>query len=63
MMLSFAPQLFLTALVYDGVFERFPELRGGVIESGAGWVPEIPAQLDLGRRASAAPIPTCRRCR
>lgn len=44
--LCFAPQEFLTALVYDGVFERFPELRGGVIESGAGWVPDFLQRLD-----------------
>jgi predicted TIM-barrel fold metal-dependent hydrolase len=42
-MLSFAPQIWLTAMVYDGVFERFPALRGGVIESGAGWAPEFPS--------------------
>jgi uncharacterized protein len=47
-MLSFAPQVWLTAMVYDGVFERFPALRGGVIESGAGWVPEFLRELDLG---------------
>lgn len=50
-MLSFAPQVFLTALVYDGVFERFPDLRGGVIESGAGWAPEFLRELDLGFRS------------
>jgi len=47
-MLSFAPQVWLTAMVYDGVFERFPNLRGGVIESGAGWVPEFLRTLDIG---------------
>ncbi len=47
-MLSFAPQVWLTAMVYDGVFERFPLLRGGVIESGAGWAPEFLRELDLG---------------
>lgn len=47
-MLSFAPQVWLTAMVYDGVFARFPELRGGVIESGAGWAPELLRELDLG---------------
>lgn len=50
-MLSFAPQVWLTAMVYDGVFERFPELRGGVIESGAGWAPEFLRELDLGYRS------------
>jgi uncharacterized protein len=49
-MLSFAPQIFLTALIYDGVFERFPDLRGGVIESGAGWVPGYLQQLDFAHR-------------
>lgn len=44
--LCFAPQEFLTAMVYDGVFERFPLLRGGVIESGAGWVPDMLRRLD-----------------
>lgn len=50
-MLSFAPQVWLSAMVYDGVFERFPELRGGVIESGAGWAPEFLRELDLGHRS------------
>ncbi len=51
MMLWFAPQTFLTALIYDGVFARFPELRGGVIESGAGWVPDFLRQLDLAYKS------------
>jgi predicted TIM-barrel fold metal-dependent hydrolase len=50
-MLWYAPQIFLTAMVYDGVFERFPQLRGGVIESGAGWVPDFLRQLDLAHRS------------
>ncbi len=48
--LSFAPQLFLTSLVFDGVFERFPKLRGGVIELGAGWVPEMLRTLDMSQK-------------
>jgi predicted TIM-barrel fold metal-dependent hydrolase len=50
-MLSFAPQVWLTAMIYDGVFERFPNLRGGVIEAGAGWAPEFLRELDLGFRS------------
>ena len=46
--LSFAPQMFLSALAYDGVFDRFPALRGGVIELGAGWVPDFQRRLDQG---------------
>jgi predicted TIM-barrel fold metal-dependent hydrolase len=44
--LSFAPQNFLCALALDGVFERFAALRGGVIELGAGWVPDFLRRLD-----------------
>jgi uncharacterized protein len=50
MLLSIGPQQFLTALVFDGVFARFPRLRGGVIELGAGWVPEYLRTLDLSQR-------------
>jgi predicted TIM-barrel fold metal-dependent hydrolase len=50
-MLWYAPQMFLTAMIYDGVFERFPNLRGGVIESGAGWVPDFLRQLDLAYKS------------
>jgi predicted TIM-barrel fold metal-dependent hydrolase len=51
MVLSFAPQMFLSAMVFDGVLERFPDLRGGVIELGAGWVPDFLRRLDLAHRA------------
>jgi predicted TIM-barrel fold metal-dependent hydrolase len=50
MLLSVGPQQFLTALVFDGVFARFPRLRGGVIELGAGWVPEYLRSLDLSQK-------------
>ncbi len=51
MVLSFAPQMALASMVFDGVFERCPALRGGVIELGAGWVPEFMRQMDLGFRS------------
>jgi uncharacterized protein len=50
LLLSVGPQQFLTALVFDGVFARFPRLRGGVIELGAGWVPEYLRTLDLSQK-------------
>jgi predicted TIM-barrel fold metal-dependent hydrolase len=34
MLLSVAPQQFLTSLVFDGVFERFPQLRGSGLGAG-----------------------------
>ncbi len=37
---------FLSILLLDGVLERFPALRGGAIEVGAGWVPAMCRRLD-----------------
>ena len=34
-----APMQTLATLIFDGVFDRFPTLRFGVIEQGAGWMP------------------------
>ena len=41
-----AAQRFISVMVLDGVLERFPTLKGGVIELGAGWVPDTLRRLD-----------------
>ncbi|MFN0028193.1 MAG: amidohydrolase family protein [Acidimicrobiales bacterium] len=41
----------LACMVLDGVFEQFPGLRCGVIELGAGWVPNLLAALDHAKAA------------
>jgi predicted TIM-barrel fold metal-dependent hydrolase len=46
-----SPELFLGTLIYDGLFDRFPTLRGGCIEQGAGWVVSWLRHLDFGARA------------
>jgi len=46
-----SPELFLGVLILDGLFDRFPTLRGGCIEQGAGWVVSWLHQLDYGQRA------------
>ena len=44
-------EIFLTCLVLDGVFDRFPGLRCGVIEMGASWVPSLMGRLDYAHRS------------
>jgi len=39
-------ETFVGTLILDGVFERHRDLRGGVIELGAGWVPAMSKRLD-----------------
>lgn len=46
-----SPALFLGAMILDGVFDRFPALRGGCVEQGAGWVPSWVRQLDCAQRS------------
>lgn len=41
-----ASHKFLSALILDGVLESHPTLKGGVIEIGAGWVPDMLRRLD-----------------
>ena len=38
----------LSALVIDGVFDRFPNLKWGAIELGASWLPSLMQFLDSG---------------
>lgn len=49
--ISNSPSLFLGTLILDGVFDKFPLLRGGVIEEGASWVVSWMHQLDFAQRA------------
>jgi len=40
------PETFISMMLLDGVFERFPRLRGACVELGAGWVPPLLDRLD-----------------
>lgn len=46
-----SPEVFLGALILDGIFDRFPGLRGASIEQGAGWVVSWMRHLDDAQRA------------
>jgi predicted TIM-barrel fold metal-dependent hydrolase len=53
-------ETFLAALVFDGVLERFPTLRGGSIEQGAMWVVPWIRRLDLAQRSFGRNEPVLR---
>jgi predicted TIM-barrel fold metal-dependent hydrolase len=46
-----AAETFISVLVFDGVFQRHPKLKGIVVELGCGWVPELLVRLDWTQRA------------
>jgi len=39
MAIPYSPMQTLSTLIFDGVFDRFPDLRFGAIELGASWLP------------------------
>jgi predicted TIM-barrel fold metal-dependent hydrolase len=49
LVLHHPPETFLGIMALDGVFERFPGLRGGCIEQGALWVVPWLRRLDIAQ--------------
>ncbi len=47
------PAQTLATMIFDGVFDRFPDLRVGVIEQGAIWVPSWIRQMEAAFEAFA----------
>ncbi len=47
------PMQTLATMIFDGVLERFPELRIGVIEQGAIWLPSWMRQMEAAFEAFA----------
>jgi predicted TIM-barrel fold metal-dependent hydrolase len=46
MVMHHAPERFISTMVLDGVFQRFPRLRGASVELGAGWAAPMLERLD-----------------
>ena len=57
------PAQTLATLIFDGVLEQFADLRIGVIEQGAIWVPSWLRQMESAFDAFRATRIDCRNCR
>ena len=51
MVLHQSPETFLAVMALDGVFEKFPGLRGGCIEQGALWVVPLLKRMDIAQES------------
>lgn len=51
MMIPHSVMLTLAAMIFDGVLDRFPKLKIGVIELGASWLPSWMRYMDAGAGA------------
>ena len=49
--IQYNAELFLAAMIFDGVFHRFPGLRIAVVELGASWIVSWMKHLDQAYRA------------
>lgn len=58
LVLHTASEIFLGAMVLDGIFEQFPKLRGGCIEEGAMWVVSWLKRLDIAQETFVRTEPT-----
>jgi predicted TIM-barrel fold metal-dependent hydrolase len=60
MAIHVSPELFLSCMILDGMFETFPHLRGGCIEQGALWVVPWLRRLDLAQEGFQRTEPALR---
>ena len=49
--LQYNAEIFLAAMIFDGVLERFPTLKIGIVELGASWIISWMKHLDQAFRA------------
>ena len=54
------PEIFLSVMVLDGIFEQFPRLRGGCIEQGAMWIVPWLKRLDIAQETFVRTEPQLR---
>lgn len=57
----FAQMRHLASMLFEGVFERFPKLRFGYLECGAGWLPYLMDRMDEEIERKAKYSPNCKR--
>lgn len=60
MAMHVGPEVFASAFILDGIFDRFPRLMLGIIEQGGEWVVPWLARLDRTQRSFAKTEPTIR---
>ena len=60
MAIHMMPEIFLSTMVLDGIFEQFPRLRGGCIEQGAMWIVPWLRRLDISQETFVRTEPQLR---
>jgi predicted TIM-barrel fold metal-dependent hydrolase len=57
---GFGQMIQMTSMIYNGVFDRYPNLRIAYAEAGCGWVPYLLERLDLEYEHRSTQAPACK---
>jgi predicted TIM-barrel fold metal-dependent hydrolase len=57
---GFGQMIQMTSMIYNGVFDRFPNLRIAYAEAGCGWVPYLMERLDMEYEHRSSQAPECK---
>jgi predicted TIM-barrel fold metal-dependent hydrolase len=57
---GFGQMIQMTSMIYNGVFDRYPDLRVAYAEAGCGWVPYLLERLDLEYEHRSTQAPACK---
>jgi uncharacterized protein len=51
----------MMSFIYNGVFERYPDLRLVLLECGVGWIPSVVTRMDTEWKSLRREVPWCKR--
>ena len=58
---GFGQMIQMTSMIYNGVYDRFPQLKVAYAEAGCGWVPYFMERLDLEYEHRNTQVPECKK--
>jgi len=58
---GFGQMIQMTSMIYNGVYDRFPELKVAYAEAGCGWVPYLMERLDMEYEHRNTQVPACKK--
>ena len=57
---GFGQMIQMTSMIYNGVFDKFPQLKIAYAEAGCGWVPYLMERMDMEYEHRSAQAPECK---
>jgi predicted TIM-barrel fold metal-dependent hydrolase len=58
---GFGQMIQMTSMIFNGVYDHFPQLRIAYAEAGCGWVPYLMERLDMEYEHRSTQAPECKK--